>query len=79
MAETAQDPQQTLRPTKVLLTQESRDSYRAADGRTMQREYGETPEGNPLGGRWVLRDVQGGWIDFDQYRHDMMERHGLTF
>lgn len=50
----------------------------AADGRQMMREVNtKTPNGNPMGGRWVLRDVNGVFIDFDQYRHDLMERHGL--
>ena len=46
----------------------------------MQREHdGTTPAGNPIGGRWVLRDADGVWIDLDQYRTDLAERNSLTF
>lgn len=51
--------------------------YRSTSGLTARREYGVTPNGNPVGGRWVLRDAAGGWVDFDQYRHDLWERNGL--
>jgi hypothetical protein len=43
----------------------------------MAREYGETPNGNKLGGRWVLR-IAGRFVDFDQYRSDLAERNGIT-
>lgn len=50
--------------------------YALPDGRTIQREYqGETPNGNPFAGRWVLRDAAGTFIDFDQYINDLAERH----
>lgn len=52
------------------------DVYRADNGATVRREYGLTPGGNPLSGRWVLRDAQGGWVDFHQYRHDLFEHNG---
>jgi len=45
-------------------------------GFTMQREYGETPNGNQLGGRWVLRK-DGDFIDFDKYRFDLAERNNI--
>lgn len=51
--------------------------YRSAGGLTARREYGLTPNGNPVGGRFVLRDADGKWIDFDQYRHDLFEHNGL--
>ena len=52
----------------------------ASDGRQLMREYNtKTPNGNPIGGRWVLRDVNGIFIDFDQYSHDLMERNDLRF
>ncbi len=51
--------------------------YRAADGRSMQRESGLTPQGNPIDERWVLRAADGTFIDVDQYRSDLAERHGL--
>lgn len=43
----------------------------------MQREYGLTPNGNHLGGKWVLRGPEGQFIDFDKYRSDLMERNGF--
>jgi len=43
---------------------------------TINREYGNTPNGNQIDGRWVLR-VNGVFIDVDRHRHDLMERHSL--
>ncbi|MFN9474652.1 MAG: hypothetical protein ACK59X_24910 [Acidovorax sp.] len=51
--------------------------YLGSDGSTARRETGSTPNGNPIAQRWVLRDANGVWIDFDQYRHDLFERHGF--
>jgi hypothetical protein len=52
--------------------------YVAPCGSTMEREpEGESPNGNRFAGRWVLRDKDGNYLDHDQYRHDMMERHGF--
>lgn len=52
--------------------------YYSADGHVMQREYeGVTENGNPFGGRWVLRDKDGTFIGVDQYRHDLAPRHGF--
>lgn len=51
--------------------------YHAPDGRIMKREYGYTPNGNKIEGVWVLRDKDGVWIDFDQYRHDLANRNGF--
>ncbi len=42
----------------------------------MQREYGKTPNGNNMNGRWVLRH-DGDMLDFDQYRHDLAERNNI--
>jgi hypothetical protein len=56
----------------------SDDEYRGEDGTTLKREYGETPNGNPLNGRWVLRGPDGERIDFDQYRHDLASRYRLN-
>ena len=55
----------------------SNDVYASDDGHTASRESGSTPNGNPLGGRWVLRDAAGAFVDFDQDRHDLFERNGL--
>lgn len=65
--------------TMETLNQISQDQFRAEDGRTMAREHGSTPNGNPLSGRWVLRTADGAFLDFDQYRHDLAERNGLRF
>lgn len=51
--------------------------YRSKDGFTMRRENGKTPNGNPIQWKWVLRDKNGQWIDFDQYRSDLAERNGF--
>lgn len=51
--------------------------YRSDDGHTIKREQGLTPNGNPLNGRWVLRDPEGKFIDFNQYRHDLIEHNGF--
>lgn len=53
------------------------DVYRAANGFSARREEGITPDGNPVGQRWVLRDENGAWVDVNQYRHDLFEHHGL--
>ena len=52
--------------------------YLSDDGHTMRREYSKTPGGNLLNGRWVLRAPDGTWIDFDQHRFDLAERHGFS-
>jgi hypothetical protein len=57
----------------------SRDTkaYLSGTGMKLSREYGLTPNGNPLGGHWVLRDTDGNMVAFDQYRNDLAERHKL--
>ena len=56
----------------------SDSEFLAADGRlSMKREFGVTPHGNPMAGRWVVRDSTGTMMDFDQYANDLAERHGL--
>lgn len=42
---------------------------------TAKREYGETPNGNPIAGRWVVRDSDGKFIDVDKYRNDLQSRY----
>jgi len=55
------------------------ERYIFEGGLAIQREeLGTTPQGNPIGGRWVLRSGDGDWIDCDQYRADLAERHGLS-
>jgi len=53
------------------------DVYQATNGFSARREDGMTPNGNPIGGRWVLRDASGTCVDFHQYRHDLFEHNGL--
>lgn len=54
------------------------ERYKSDDGHSARREDGLTPNGNPLCGRWVLRNASGDFVDFDQYRHDLFERNGLS-
>lgn len=54
-----------------------RERYICSNGCTMKREYGRTPNGNAVRGRWVLRDKGGAWMDVDTYRYDLFERHKL--
>lgn len=42
----------------------------------MKREYGLTPNGNHMNGKWVLRK-NGEIIDYDKYRNDVAERNNL--
>lgn len=67
----------TPRNIKLHAVNGTDSQYQAEDGRSMSREYGETPNGNPLGGRWVLRSPTEEFLDFDQYRHDLAERNNL--
>ena len=53
------------------------DSYQFDSGHTMAREYGLSPNGNNLNGKWVLRDREGNFVDFDKYRNDLAERNNL--
>jgi hypothetical protein len=48
------------------------------DAGFLSREYGKSPNGNPFGGWWVLRDHLHQYIDHDQFRTDLAERHKLT-
>ncbi|AEH03544.1 hypothetical protein AVT69_gp119 [Pseudomonas phage PhiPA3] len=42
----------------------------------MCREYGLSPNGNPLNGVWVIRNRKTGqYIDHDRYSNDLKERH----
>jgi hypothetical protein len=60
------------------MRQTSQDNYIGDGGYRMQREYGLTPNGNSIAGRWVLRGPDTEWIDFDQYRHDLLARQGFA-
>ncbi len=61
----------------IIIRETSHDTYSSTDGYRMAREYGKTPNGNDLHGRWVLRDSTDKFIDFDQYRNDLVERHEI--
>jgi hypothetical protein len=54
------------------------DKYESTNGEVIKREYGKTPNGNNLNGFWVYRNANGEFIDYDQYRHDLFERHRLN-
>ena len=51
--------------------------YTLKNGDTVIREYGLTPNGNPIGGHWVRRDAHGKWLDYNQYRHDLMSSYEI--
>jgi hypothetical protein len=50
--------------------------YNSDCGYSMRREKG-SHEGIPFNNRWVLRDSSGKYIDHDQYRNDLTERHNM--
>lgn len=55
------------------------ESYISAEGVTVAREEGTlTPNGNPMNGRWALRDQNGNLVDFDRCRNDLAERNSLN-
>jgi len=64
-------------PFEPVMVEVEPEVYQSDSGLTARREQGLTPNGNPVGGRWVLRDERGTWIDVDQYRHDLWARNGL--
>ncbi len=55
------------------------EHFRSAEGHHFRLEdAGFSPGGTPFGGCWVLRDKDFRYIDHDQFRHDLMERHGFS-
>jgi hypothetical protein len=41
-----------------------------------KREYeGTDPNGNPFNGLWVVRDADGGFIEFTQWSNDIRDRY----
>nr|OQX98428.1 MAG: hypothetical protein B6I27_02635 [Erwiniaceae bacterium 4572_131] len=52
-------------------------SYKFKTGCKLQKEYGKTPNGIKLNGRWVLRDKDNIFIDFDMYVNALAERNNL--
>jgi len=68
---------QTIADATRVMHEVELEVYRSVDGHTARREDGLTPNGNPVGLRWVLRDAYGAWVDVHQYRHDLFEHNGL--
>lgn len=69
-----------LQSTVAIEVEQERYSIRTRDGaqtHTLAREYGETPNGNSLNGRWVLRDAAGTLVAFDLYRNDLLDQCGV--
>lgn len=54
------------------------DVYQSETGFSARREEGLTPNGGQIYNRWVLRDKDNNFIDYDQFRHDLFERNGLN-
>lgn len=44
---------------------------------TLAREFGTIPSGKKLNGQWVLRKINGEYVDFDTYRNDIAEQYDL--
>ena len=66
-----------VEPSVRRMVEVRQDRYESNDGYVMQREYGKTPNGNPLNGRWVLRNASGDMVDFDRYQNDLAEHYNL--
>lgn len=66
-----------MRAADNVMVEVSPDRYESASGFVASREQGMTPAGNPIGGRWVLRNKDGTYVDVNQYRHDLFEHHDL--
>ena len=62
---------------RIMVETETDRKYFSEDFWMLRREFGRTPNGNEIGGRWVLRDEKGEWVDFDKYRHDLAERNNI--
>ena len=53
--------------------------YRNDEQYYVNREYGVSPQGNPLHGAWVIRNfLTGAYIDHDRYRSDLFERNYIS-
>lgn len=69
-----------IKLTKIGTDDRYRDDvYFYADGSAIRREDGLTPNGNQLYGSWVLRDLNGNFVDCNKYRSDLMEAHGYQY
>jgi hypothetical protein len=65
--------------TKINLQyQHTKAIYRAPCGMSLVREdHTLTPQGESMGGRWVLRNNDREIIGYDQYRNDIAERYDI--
>lgn len=66
-----------LRLWQAFLPKHGDSGYTSFSGYTVQREFGQSPNGNPLNGAWVLRKNDE-YIDHDRYRNDLAERRNLV-
>lgn len=48
------------------------DRYESNDGYVIAREYGQLPSGAMNPGFWVARSPSGAMLDWNQYRHDLL-------
>lgn len=62
---------------RIQMKRVSDNEYRSDIGLLLKREYGKTPNGNEVNGRWVLRSSDGEWIDMDKYSNDLADRNNL--
>ena len=62
----------------IQIQENDNEVYSSRDGYVVQREFGLTPNENPINGRWVLRDAKGNWIDFHRSLNDLMEHNNLV-
>ena len=63
--------------SKIQMKRVSDNEFNSDSGLILKREYGKTPNGNNVGGRWVLRSSDGNWIDMDMYSNDLADRNNL--
>lgn len=61
--------QWTGKRLKVILPE-----YVCKQSVTIKREYGNSPNDNPLDGKWVARIENGDIIDMDKYQNDLIPR-----
>lgn len=77
MAEALRQRVQRRASSPRIMVEVEPDRFKAGCGYSAQRESGLTPNGNPIAGRWLLRDQNGSFLDVDQFRHDLFERNQL--
>jgi hypothetical protein len=67
----------TATKSSFLMHLVSEDNYESNNGHTLKREYGLSPNGNSLNGKWVLRNPDGSIKDFNQYLNDLIEHYNI--